>query len=375
MLGRVGRLAAARGERVQSRVNGQLYTELDQTWGKQNWLDAGMMMFTNVYNFLSSRLLAYLPALPAYMAGGLNFRNFVASGELTAELINDVSWFINVMPAIASLRANAARLTELAEAVERVRRRQEFYAETGVSQFQRDRRPGGPLLALEGLRLHHRGHDTPAFLTVAQLRLFPGERVCLRGQNGCGKSSLLKAVAGIWPYGAGCVAMREGARIFFAGQDPDIPDRLSLKALVTYPDHPEQHSDITAAAVLARVGLGDIIPCLDEILHQGRNWRNVLSGGQKQRLVLARILLAKPDILLLDEATAALDVDAVMDFHQTLREQLPRTAVLAVLHGESTPSDPDGVPFYTAALDIHNGIGQLSRIARPEFYAIRHAAE
>ncbi|NHF73274.1 ATP-binding cassette domain-containing protein [Paracoccus xiamenensis] len=375
MLGRVGRMAAARGERAQSRINGQLYAQLDQTWGKQNWLGAFVMMFTSVYNFLSSRLLAYLPALPSYMAGNLNFRDFAASGELTAELIGDVSWFINVMPAIATLKANAGRLTELAEAVERVRRRQDFYAETGISDFERTQRPAGPLLALEGLRLHHRGHDTPAFLSVPQLRLYLGDWICLRGQNGCGKSSLLKTVAGIWPYGSGRVAMREGARMFFAGQDPDIPDRMSLKALVTYPDHPEQHSDIAVAAAMARVDLGEFINCLDQVLYQGRNWRNTLSGGQKQRLVLARILLAKPDILLLDEATAALDIEGVMRFHLVLREDLPQTAVLAVLHGEAAPSDPDGQPFYTAALDIRDGLGQLSPILRPEFLAARHAAE
>ncbi|HPV87253.1 MAG TPA: phosphoglycerate kinase, partial [Caldisericia bacterium] len=59
----------------------------------------------------------------------------------------------------------------------------------------------GEALVLENLRLHHRGHDTPAFLTVPGLRLYPGERIYLDGQNGCGKSSLLKAVAGLWPYG------------------------------------------------------------------------------------------------------------------------------------------------------------------------------
>ena len=67
--------------------------------------------------------------------------------------------------------------------------------------------------------------------------------------------------------------------MFFAGQDPDIPDRMSLKALVTYPDHPEQHSDIAVAAALARVDLGEFINCLDQSLYQGRHWRNTLSGG------------------------------------------------------------------------------------------------
>ncbi len=375
MLNRVGQMASARGERAQSRINTGLYDRLDQTWGKQNWLASGMMLFSGMYNFLSSRLLAYLPALPAYMAGHLNFRDFVASSELTAELIGDVSWFINVMPAIATLKAHAGRLTELARAIERVRERQDFYAETGISRFERSRNQTGPVLALENLRLHHRGHDTPAFLTVPGLRLYPGERIYLDGQNGCGKSSLLKAVAGLWPYGQGRVTLREGAHLFFAGQEPDVPDRMSLKALVTYPDHPEQHSDIAAASVLSVVGLGDFIPCLMDELYQGKNWRNVLSGGQKQRLVLARILLAKPDLLLLDEATAALDSGAVIDFHLTLSLYLPQTAVLAVLHGDSVPYGPDGAPFYASVLEIRNGFGRLSPVDLIEPEAVRHAAE
>ncbi len=375
MMNRVAQLAIGRGERAQRRINRALYADLDATWGKQNWLGCGLMMFNSTYGFLSARLLAYLPALPAYMANNMNFRDYIASSELTAELIGDVSWFINVMPAIATLKANAARLTELAQAIERVRERDAFYAETGVSAFERGSSAKGPLLEAGDLRLHHRGHDAPAFLHLAHLRLDEGSRVFLNGVNGCGKSSLLKAVAGIWPYGSGRITRRDGARIFFAGQEPDLPDRLSLKALVSYPDAPEDHSDIAIAMALSRVGLGDFVHVLDQLLYQGKNWRNVFSGGQKQRLVLARILIARPDILLLDEATAALDVEATMDFYATLDETLPKAAVLAILHGGSLPVTPDGASYYQSMLDIREGSAILRHGIAHEFGASRHAAE
>jgi ABC-type uncharacterized transport system fused permease/ATPase subunit len=372
MLNRVGQLAISRGERAQARINSRLYRAVDRTWHRQNVWGAGMMMFENVYNFLSRRLLAYLPALPAYMSGAMSFRSFAASSELTAELIGDVSWFINVMPAIAQLKANAGRLTELAAAVETVRERQAFYAATGVSQFERTRHSEGPSLRLDRLALHHRGHDTEAFVSVPALTVLPGDRVYLKGRNGCGKSSLLKAIAGLWPYGAGAISLKDGARMMFAGQEPDIPDRLTLKELACYPEHGEAFTDIAVADILSRVGLGQFIAAMDAELYHGNVWRNVLSGGQKQRLVLARILLQAPDILLLDESISALDVNAAVDFHMALRERLPDAAILAVLHTDEIPCDPDGEPFYTMVLDVIDGVGLVRPVSQP---AIRLAAE
>jgi ABC-type uncharacterized transport system fused permease/ATPase subunit len=256
--------------------------------------------------------------------------------------------------------------------MEVVRERREFYAATGVSRFDRARHAGGPSLRLDALALHHRGHDTGPFVKVPTLAVFPGDRIYLKGRNGCGKSSLLKAVAGLWPYGAGTISLRHGTRMMFAGQEPDIPDRMTLKELVTYPEHGDGFTDIAAADVLSRVGLGQFIAAMDGELYEGNVWRNVLSGGQKQRLVLARILLQAPDILLLDESISALDVNAAVDFHIALRERLPDAAVLAVLHTDEIPCDPDGEPFYTGVLDVIDGVGLMRPVSQP---AIRLAAE
>ncbi len=357
MLNRVGQMAASSGEAIQLRINARLYGAVDGIWRRQNFWQAGMMMFNDVYSFLSQRLLAYMPALPAFMAGNMTFRSYAASSELTGELIGSLSFFINVMPAIAALKANVVRLTALADAIERVRERDRFYAETGRSDFQRTEIDHGPALDLDGLALCHRGHAAAPFVTEPRLTVHPGDWIHLRGPSGCGKSSLLKAVAGLWPYGEGGVAVAKDARVFFAGQDADLPNRLTLKELVTYPCSAASVADLAVAEALSRVGLGGFISALDAELHEGHTWQDVLSGGQKQRLVLARLLVQKPDILLLDEPTSALDADAAAEFHQVLRSRLPNATVLAVLHSEAMPTDPLGEPVFNRILDVAYGLG------------------
>jgi ABC-type uncharacterized transport system fused permease/ATPase subunit len=366
MLNRVGLVAASSGQVAQRATNARLYAGIDRAWGRQNVWVAAMLMVTEVSNFLSQRLLAYMPALPALFSGAMSFRSYIASSELTAELIGGASWFTNVMSEMAVLRANAARLTELAQAIERVRDRDRFYAETGIRDFRRREIIAGPMLAIEGLGLCHRGHDAVPFVAVPRLVLRRGDRLQISGPSGCGKSSLLKAVAGLWPYGEGQVSVAAGARIFMAAQEPDLPDHLTLRELVTYPHGAEDFEAIAVADALSRAGLGTFIRELEAELHEGRPWRDVLSGGQKQRLVLARMLLQEPDILLLDEATSALDREASSDFHQALAERLPGAVVLSVLHWNATPSDAFGRPFYNRLLEVGVEPEAVGGFAEPE---------
>jgi putative ATP-binding cassette transporter len=363
MLQRTGQIAASEGQRAQRRVNGRLYAALDRAWAKRNVTDAAMMMFTTSYDFLSRRMVAYVPALPAFAGDTISFRTYAACSELTAELINDVSWFIHVMPAVATLRADASRLTELACAIERVRARDAFYAETGVARLRRARRRGERALVIDRLRLHHRGHGAAPFIRARPMRIEPGEWARIVGRSGCGKSALLKAVAGIWPYGEGAIGLPERGRLFFAGQEPDLPERMTLKALTTYPEVDDAFDDIAVAAALGRAGLAPFATALAEELHQGRPWRDVFSGGQKQRLVLARILLHRPDVLLLDEATSALDPVAVGEVHAILKQELPQAIVLGVYHGDAPPTDAAGAPCYGATLSVERGVARLMRDA------------
>ena len=295
-------IAAARGETVQLEIHRRQYRSIDKIWGMQNRVSAAYLAFNQVYTYITQKIVAYLPNLPAYMQGSISFRSYVTGSELASELINDCSWLIQVMPDVANLRANANRVVELADAIERVQEAQAFYRETGVCDFIYDSQPATEGLSVRGLELMFAGQEAQPFLRLARLDVKPGQWIFVRGPSGSGKSCLIKALNGLWPYGRGRVSMPAGLRTLYACQDTRLP-QASLKQLISVPDDADDRRDIEVASVMSAVGLGDFIENMGNPYYKGRRWDDVLSGGQKQKIVLARILLHRPDVLFLDEAT------------------------------------------------------------------------
>lgn len=302
--------------------------------------------------------------MPAYMQGGISFRTYVTGSELASELISDCSWVIQVMPDIANLRANVNRVVELADAIERVQDAQTFYRETGISEFRYDQQPAERGLSVQGLELMFAGKEAQPFLRVARLSIKPGQWIFVRGPSGSGKSCLIKALNGLWPYGRGRVIMPEGMKALYACQDTRLP-QASLKQLIAMPEDEHEHRDLEVAAIMSAVGLSDFIPSMGNPFYRGRRWDDVLSGGQKQKVVLARILLHTPDVLFLDEATAALDPEAKTEFHRLVRQYCPKATVLSVMHEQTPPTDSLGRPFYHAILNIENGRAGLEPVVMP----------
>jgi putative ATP-binding cassette transporter len=154
-----------------------------------------------------------------------------------------------------------------------------------------------------------------------------GERTLLTGPSGSGKSTLFRAVAGIWPFGEGAIAIPANASLMMLPQRPYFPIG-SLHAAIVYPGEPESFDQGQMRDVLAMVGLPQLGPRLKEEAH----WNRMLSLGEQQRLGLARALLHKPDYLFLDEATASLDEPSEAALYSLLEKKLPDTTIVSIGH-------------------------------------------
>lgn len=347
-------VAASRGEGVQKAMHERLYVDIDRTWGKLNWINASYDSFERIYNFVGARVVAYGPGLLPFIHSRIDLKGYITGAELVNSLISQCSWFIHVMPAIATLRANSRRVMDLADAIENVQKPAEFYRQTGLSEFRYTVQNPVFGLTIQNLQLNHQGHQAEPFMTSERLRFRRGEWTFLKGESGCGKTSLIKALNGLWPYGGGTIVFPEGITTFYAAQEVKLP-QVTLKELVCLPEAADKHCDASAAAALHKAGLGDFIEFMADETRTGMTWDQLLSGGQKQKLVVARILLHQPGLLFLDEATGALDPEGKIAFHQAIKDNCPGVTVISVMHEAVPPRSATGEEFYHSVLTIADG--------------------
>jgi len=262
----------------------------------------------------------FLAAAPRYFAGPGKLGDLTQTAGAFGQVQSALSWFISVYTSFANWKATVDRLTG--------------FHNTIVATQEQQRVSPGPVVQQstdDGLVLDHLNLLLPTGRTLladASVKFPERSRTLVRGPSGTGKSTLFRALAGIWPFGSGNIRTPKDFDALFLPQRPYFPIG-TLRLVVSYPASPGVFDDASIKEALDAVGLTQLSNRLDEEV----NWSMQLSGGEQQRVALARALLQRPRWLFLDEATSALDEAAQAQLLELLRNRLKDTSIVSIAHG------------------------------------------
>jgi putative ATP-binding cassette transporter len=205
------------------------------------------------------------------------------------------------IPLMSKAAPNAVRLAEIHEKFEDMGRARQSTAGAPRIAFG-----AGKSIELDKVSLQTPGGEIKLVSNLS-LKVGPQEHLVIVGRTGVGKSSLLRAMAGLWTRGEGRITMPSPDEALFLPQRPYMI-LSDLRSQLLYPRHRGDLGDADLQAILERVSLGDLAE-----KHGGfaaeKDWGRVLSLGEQQRIGFARALVAQPRFVFLDEATSAVDVE------------------------------------------------------------------
>jgi putative ATP-binding cassette transporter len=230
-----------------------------------------------------------------------------------------LAWVTSNFSRLSEWYAAASRVAELSSYIQSASTPGEERARIEIREIE-----GG---ALELQNVAVKLHNGRMLIADAAFTIAPGEMVMVTGKSGTGKSTLIRAIAGLWPWGSGTILMPKGSRVEFVPQRPYMP-LGTLKAALTYPDPVSAHSDEECSHALRMCDMDHLLARL----HDHAAWDRILSGGELQRVSFARLLIHKPDIVILDEATSALDEENQTRIMELFRTDLASASVISVAH-------------------------------------------
>jgi putative ATP-binding cassette transporter len=307
-------IALYRGASVE---NGRMRDSFESVWANLWRLLRFNMRFdpyTNVLGIVAF-MVPMIAALPKYFAHAIDFGGMTRMGGAFSQVNNSLSWFVNNYTQLQQYRAVVARLTELDHATKSSEEK------SGISVVR------GSATDISVAKLSLRTPDGRKLFDEIDFAVAPGERVLIRGKSGVGKSTVMRAIAGIWPYGTGTIDVPANAKTLVLSQRNYVPSG-TLKAALCYPSDVNAFGDEECRQALIDCQLNEYVDRLDEV----HRWGALLSPGEQQRLAIARALLHKPDFLFLDESTNATDAATEQHLYKTLIKRLPRTSLVSISH-------------------------------------------
>ena len=292
---------------------------------RKRWRELMMQYLrTSIVSQTSSGVAPIIPILlcaPKYVGGTMTLGEVMQAASAFSIVQVAFNWLVENYPRLADWTASARRLASLLVSLDHLERAER---EETTGRITRKQAEDG-VLRLRNLSLTL--NDGSAVVNEADVEITAGEKVLVVGESGTGKSTLVRAIAGLWPWGGGDILIKlEG--VFFMPQQPYVP-LGTLRRAVTYPLSSETVDDAVIRTTVEEVGLGHFLDRLDE---EDTHWENILSGGEKQRLAFARVLIHRPNIIVMDEATAALDPVSQDQLMRLVLERLPEATLVSVGH-------------------------------------------
>ena len=314
-------IALIRGEPDEDRglraAFGRVVSVMKELYGRER----ALMYLTSAYG-MAAGVVPIIVASPRYFAGAITLGVLMQIAQAFLQVTRSLNWFVDKFPLLADWRSHVERLAALEDTFEAA---ESMEADETIELVSGPDEDGNEVLAFRDLQVGHA--DGNVVIADANAKIRAGEKVLIVGESGTGKSTLFRAIAGLWPWGSGEIRTPPRERMFFMPQRPYLP-LGTLRAAIAYPASPKKFADAAIRAALERCRLAHLVPRLDE----EDRWDRVLSVGEQQRLAFARLLLHRPAWVFLDEATAALDEDNQDQMMRLFREELAESALVSIGH-------------------------------------------
>ena len=331
-------IALYNGERREAESLNDRFMDVFNNGWRVLFTQAQLAFYQVSYGQLAI-IFPFLVTAPRFFAGAITLGVMMQTASAFGQVQSALSFFVDNYTTLAELRAVMDRLKGLQAATDH----------KPVTSIEVAPDPQRGDVATDDLTLAL--PDGQPLLEKLHLSLPRGRSTLVWGASGTGKSTLFRALAGIWPFGQGHVRVPAGARVLFLPQKPYIPIG-TLRDAVKYPDDHSTANDAEIRAALEAARLGHLVDRIDEEAH----WSNVLSGGEQQRLAIARALVFKPDWLFLDEATASLDEPAAEAMYRELKSRLPATTLVSIGHSAALKK------WHDRTLELQRQPGQVGTL-------------
>ncbi|MBW4518899.1 MAG: ABC transporter ATP-binding protein/permease [Scytolyngbya sp. HA4215-MV1] len=314
-------IAFYRGEERESVQVKQRFLEVFENVQRLLVWELNLNILTNAYEFIPFILPALVVA-PAIFAGEIEVGKVSEAQGAFIRVFFSLNVVVTRFQALTTFGAGINRLYTFAEFLER----------TDADPVANEQTPKIQMVEADRVAIEHLSLQTPNYQRTLvedlSVELPAGQGLLVMGASGCGKSSLLRAIAGLWHAGKGTIVCPEAKQMLFLPQRPYMV-LGTLRDQLLYPNPALEAEDQRLQQVLEQVNLAGLAERFGGFDAE-QDWADVLSLGEQQRLTFARILLNQPQYALLDEATSALDLENEARLYQQL--QATGTTFLSVGH-------------------------------------------